>query len=296
LGAEEARLGSDVSEHASALGWLAQEIEAFQSDTVSLLGEASGEMRAGAHDLYASAMPAGLEHGRKALALLEAAREKFEAECGQTAKGMEARQSLEAALLLQRILIGQKEVNDKTASMNEERGKNVEAFLERALALAGKQSGLRQDARRLESMLGRCPGAQTLVALAGGKMDTSRLALAAGDTGKDTRVVQSQIVALLEKLLGDQKNGMSGMGLAGMRALAMMQMMAQIRTQPGGFAGGTNAPVLPATLREAEDSEWRRVRSRFEEYLSEAAEEQYPVQFRDLLSAYFDRLRKEPAR
>jgi len=89
---------------------------------------------------------------------------------------------------------------------------------------------------------------------------------------------------------------MSGMGLAGMRAMAMMQMMAQIGTQPGGFAGGTNAPVLPATLREAEDSEWRRVRSRFEEYLSEGAEEQCPVQFRDLLNAYFDRLRKEPLR
>jgi hypothetical protein len=209
-------------------------------------------------------------------------------------------QSLAALLLLQKILIGQKKVNRDTAAADETRSKEAAAFSRLAADLAGRQSTLRADARCLGGMLASCPQAAAPVQMAGDKMGTVRASLAAGDTGKDTRIVQREVVALLESLMKDQAGGLRGvsgnMSLAQMRMLAMLQMMREIGTSPGGFAGGTNAPVLPATLREAEDSEWRRVRSRFEEYLSEGAEEQYPVQFRDLLNAYFDRLRKEPTR
>jgi hypothetical protein len=51
---------------------------------------------------------------------------------------------------------------------------------------------------------------------------------------------------------------------------------------------------MPANVDKAGEEEWRRTHSRFEGSLSEGAEEKYPVQFRDLLNSYFDRLRKEP--
>ena len=121
----------------------------------------------------------------------------------------------------------------------------------------------------------------------------SRMALQAGETGTGTRVVQRQIVALLEKMLAGQKDRIAGMGLPGMRLLAMMQMMASPGMRPGSFLRGTNAQVLPASLEEAQDDEWRRARSRFGEELRTGFEAQYPPEFRGLLSAYFDRLRRE---
>jgi hypothetical protein len=86
------------------------------------------------------------------------------------------------------------------------------------------------------------------------------------------------------------------MSLAQMRMMAMMQMMAQVGDNPGGFYGGTNAPILPAKVTKAGDEDWRTVRSRFENNLTEVEQEAYPVQFRGLINAYFDRLRKEPPR
>ena len=114
----------------------------------------------------------------------------------------------------------------------------------------------------------------------------------AGDTGTDTRKVQRMILAMLEKLIGQP--GMSAAGLAGMRGQSMMQMMAG--GSPGGFAGGTNSPLMPATLGEAKDETWRKIRSRFDEQLGAAFEGRVPAKYRGLLNAYFDRLRKEPVR
>ena len=120
-------------------------------------------------------------------------------------------------------------------------------------------------------------------------MGTSRMALQAGDTGWDTRVIQRQIVVLLEELL-KQSSG-NAAGLRGMRMLAMMHMMGM---SPGGFFGGTNAHILPATLGQAGDESWREVRTRFAEQLGAAFEQQYPAKFRTLLEAYFQHLRNAP--
>jgi hypothetical protein len=76
----------------------------------------------------------------------------------------------------------------------------------------------------------------------------------------------------------------------------MMQMMSRPGMRPGGFTGGTNAAILPAAVDRVGDEEWRRVVSRFADQLATGAEAQYPVEFRELLQAYFESLRMEPAR
>jgi len=127
-------------------------------------------------------------------------------------------------------------------------------------------------------------------------MDVSRLALGGGDTCKETREVQRQALALLEQLLQEAMGGGMGGAMGGMmgaRAQSMMQMMGG---SGGGFDGGTNAPIMPASLQEAKSEDWRRARSRFDEQLGAAFEGSIPAQYRDLLNAYFDRLRKEPIR
>ena len=295
-GAKQGGLAREVSEQAAALEWLAQEIEGFESATAGRLTAASGEMREGASGLVASRWPDGLEHGLKALALLEEARSRFPNESAMMGEAGQRRQSLQALLLLCEILAGQKQVNRDTIGLDENRGKDLDAFTRRTMALAARQSGVRTQARRLEEMIGSSSPAGAVVGKAGEKMGVSRLALADGDTGKDTRVVQRQAVALLEQLMKDQQGASSGMGLAGMRMRAMMQMMMQPGMMPGGYAGGANAPILPARIDKTGDEAWRRIGSRFEGNMAEGAEESYPVMFRDLLNAYFDRLRREPAK
>jgi len=295
-GARQSRLAREVSEQAAALEWLAQEIEGFQSASAKQLTGASGEMREGAAGLVASRWPDGLDHGRKALALLEDARSRFQKESSAMAQAGQRRQSLQALLLLCEILAGQKQVNRDTADVDESRSRDLKAFVRRVVALASQQSGLRLKARRLEEMIAASPQAAAVVGKAGEKMDASRLALADGDTGKDTRVTQRQVVALLEQLMKEQQGASGGMGLAGMRMMAMMQMMLQPGMAPGGYAGGANAPILPSRIEKAGDEAWRKIGSRFEGNLAEGADETYPPMFRDLLNAYFDRLRRESAK
>jgi hypothetical protein len=206
-------------------------------------------------------------------------------------------------LLLQKIIKGQKQVNRDTASTAEQRITDEQAFNRVVNGLADQQSAVRTDARELEQMLAQAPKAKDQVTAAGQKMDLSRLALAAGDTSDKTRQVQRQILIFLEQLMAQQKSAMSSgqasgqsMSLAQMRMMAMMQMMGQMGNNPGGFHGGSNAPILPATVTQASGEEWRKTRSRFEGNMSEGAQEACPVQFRDLVNAYFDRLRKEPPR
>jgi hypothetical protein len=293
---KQSGLARDVTEQAGALRWLAQEIEGFESAAAGRLTGAAGEMREGSSDLYATKVPDGLEHGRKALALLEESLERFGGESGQMAGAAQARGMFRALLLLVEILSGQKRLNRDTVEADEIRAREGDVFNRRVAGLSEKQSGLRVKARRLEEMLAQYEGAAAMVAKAGGKMDASRLALAEGDTGNETRVVQRQAVALLEQLIRDHQGRMGGMGLAGMRMMALADLLAQMGMSPGGFAGGTNAPILPANVDRTDDERWRRVGSRFEGNLSEGAEETYPVQFRGLLNAYFERLRKEPMR
>lgn len=296
---EQMDLEGDVREQANALYWLARELRSFSMQTPVKLEAAAGEMKFCARRLDRSALPKGLEHGKKALELLKDAREKFEEERDQMGQCRNSSASLQAVLLLQRIILEQRQLIRRTAGVDRMLRGDLETFARRAVHLARRQSALRVATARLKKMLEQIPPAADLVERAGGKMQICRLALERGDTGKETRTVQRQAAALLEKLLGDQKNRMCGMGLAGARAMALMQlmqMMAQPGASPGGFAGGGNAPILPAVLNEAGDQSWRIVRSRFEGNLGANFEPMYPPGFRHLLEFYFDGLRNEPVR
>ncbi len=296
LGTDQSVLQRDVSEQASALHWLANEIAMFRSQAAAKLDAAGKEMGEGAADLFAKALPEGLEHGKRALALLEDARERLSEEMKQMQQAAMSAQMMRALLLLQRCLVGQKRVNNGTVQADTVRAKDPEAFDTQTAALSKRQSLVHVDAGKLVKLLAQFPPAAALVNKSAEKMDVSRVALGGGDTGKETREVQRMALALLEKLLQDaQGGGMGGAmgGLMGARAQAMMQMMGG---SGGGYDGGTNAPVMPTNPNEAKAEDWRRVRSRFDEQLGAAFEGTFPAQYRDLLNSYFDRLRKEPPR
>ena len=292
LGSKQANLQRDVTEQASALHWLAREIAAFRSATADKLDAAAKEMGEGATDLYGKALPEGLEHGKKALALLEDAREQFKNDSQQMQKAAQDAQMIQALLLLQRVIVGQKRVNSATARADELRVQASKDFDHVVIDVAARQSEVRGGAKKLQKLLERFRDAAALVGESGKKMDLSRVSLGAGDTGTDTRTVQRQALALLEALLKDQQGGGGGGG--GGRIGAIMGMMAG--SSPGGFTGGSNAPVMPTPLGDAKDEGWRRARSRFDEQLGAAFEARFPAEYRALLNAYFDRLRKEPSK
>jgi hypothetical protein len=287
-------LERDVSEQAGALTELAREVELGSPQTAGKLEAAAAEMKAGAAGLSRASLNEGLDHGQKALALLKEAEEKFGEERQAMSGAAGAAGSMRAALLLQQILVRQKKVLRGTEEADATPRTDASAARKTA-GLAGEQSAVRVATSRLERMVGQSPIAE-LLRTAGEKMNVSRIALESADTGKETRVVQREAIALLEQLAGGQKGGMSGMGLAGMRTLAMMQLLAQIGQSPGGYAGGGNAPILPATVSRVADEGWRKVRSRFDEKLGADFEAQYPPEFRPLLDAYFAKLRSEPPR
>ena len=295
LGSDQAVLQRDVSEQASALHWLANEIAMFRSQAAAKLDAAGKEMGEGATDLYAKALPEGLEHGKRALALLEDARERLTQEMQQMQQAAMSAQMMRALLLLQRCLVGQKRVNNGTIQTEAIRARDPEAFDTQTASLTKRQSRVHVDAGKLEKLLAQFAAAAALVNKSAEKMDVSRIALGGGDTGKETREVQRMALALLEKLLSECQGGMCGAmgGMMGARAQSMMQMMGG---SGGGFDGGTNAPVMPTNPAEAKGEDWRRVRSRFDEQLGAAFEGTLPAQYRDLLNSYFDRLRKEPIR
>ncbi len=290
MGDKQGELQRDVKEQASALHWLARDIGLFDSKTARKLDAAAKEMGLGCSDLYRKALPEGLEHGKRALALLEDAREEFRDEMQQMQQAAMNAQMMQAMLLLQRCLLGQKRVNTTTVLADKLRLREHEHFDNMSIALARTQSKVRTDALRLQKLIAQFRNAAAIVGKSAGKMDVSRIALGGGDTGKETREVQRQALLLLEALI---REGMGGAG-GGARAQAMMGMMAG--GSPGGFDGGTNAPVMPATTDKAEHEDWRRVRSRFDEQLGAAFEARVPARYRGLLNAYFDRLRKEPVR
>ena len=297
IGVKQSDLQQEVCEHAIALHWLAEEMENFHSSTADKLSAAAEEMKAGSNKLmYESALAQGLRHGEKALEHLLAAREKLPGELAQMGQACQSMQSMRALLLLQRVILGQKQVNTGTIAAEKIRSEKPELFSDRTTSLAKNQETVRDDADRLQEMLARFAQAAAILGQAGERMQTSRLALEAGQTGSDTRVVQEQIVALLESLLKSCMGQCQGSGLAMARMQAMMQMMAMMSPgmNPGGFRGGTNAAILPASPEQASNPDWRTVRSRFEDELGADFEVNYPGDFRALLDAYFDRLRKEP--
>jgi len=293
VGGKQKGLERDVLEQANALYWLAQEVYSFEMQTPKRLEAAAAEMNAGALCLDTLKFPKGLEHGRKALALLMDASNTFGEEFGDMEESWGIAMSMEGALLLMRILEAQKQLIKTTAAADELAAEDFEAFIPVVVKLAEKQSSIRIDTRRLEKLLVGIPGAVNLVQLAGDKMDISRQALDSGDAGRETRVVQRQALALLEQLFGEVSAAMGEMGLMGARGMAMMMAL----TSSGqGFAGGGNAPILPATVGEMPDEGWRKVRTRFEGQLASDFEAEYPPEFRKLLEAYFGRLRSEPLR
>ena len=290
LGDEQWNLHRDVSEQASALHWLAREIRMLKSETADTLDLAAGEMSAGASALRDKRLPAGWEHGKKALADLLGAREKFKDEQQKMSEAAKQQQSMEAMLLLARILSGQKKVNRGTIYAGQIEQHDPDRFSRTARALSAQQSGLRKDTSRLQRMIARLRMAAALLAKAGEKMDISRLALIEGDAGKSTRITQKQIVIILEQFFQQCKNQRQGQGLAAMRMQALMQMIGQ---GGGGFTGGENAPVLPTSVDRSDDEHWLKTRSLFEDRLGVGDEAAWPTEFRGLLNAYFDRLRLE---
>jgi hypothetical protein len=304
-GDRQASLGRDVSEEAAALKELADEIEDFDSKGAESLRKAAEEMKTGANDLYASKMPDGLDHGKKALDYLQEAKDDVIEDGGGggggggMANAQQMRKRMAAMLLLMKTVAAQKKINRDTSGAAEERITDTEAFNRKMNDLAGRQSGARQDARRLEEMVKDDPAADQ-IALAGGKMDSSRLALAGGDPGPETRKVQAQVLAILEQFLKSQKPPKKpGEGTGdGVLVMMMLQMMMGNGPgqQPGGFDGGENAPLDPSKVGRVDDESWRTTRGRFDDHLSEGSQENIPVQFRDILNSYFDRLRKEPPR
>ena len=290
LGNKQGMLQRDVKEQASALHWLARDIGLFDSKTARKLDAAAKEMGLGSTDLYRQALPEGLEHGKKALALLEDAREEFGDEMQQMQQAAMNAQMMQAMLLLQRCLLGQKRVNTTTKLAENLRLREHEHFDNMVVALSRNQSKVRSDATRLQKLIAQFRQAAEIVGKSAGKMKVSRIALGAGDTGKETREVQRQALLLLEALI---REGMGGGGGGGGRMQAMMGMMGG---GGGGYDGGTNAPVMPATTDEAKHEDWRKVRSRFDEHLGAAFEARVPTKYRGVMDAYFDRLRKEPVR
>jgi len=292
LGSKQSYLQRDVSEQASALHWLAREIAALRSPTADKLDAAAREMGEGSTDLFAKALPEGLDHGKKALALLEDAREQFKSDQQQMQQAAQNAQMVQILLLLQRVIVGQKRVNAATSRAEDLRVQASKDFDHVVVDVAARQSEVRGGARKLEKLLERFRDAAALVGESGKRMDLSRVSLGAGDTSKETREVQRQALALLEALLKNQQGGGGGGG--GGRIGAILGMMAG--SSSGGFTGGSNAPVMPSTLGDAKDEGWRRVRSRFDEQLGAAFEARVPAEYRPLLNAYFDRLRKEPGK
>ncbi len=290
LGRLQATLAREVSEEASALNWLAMEMQGFRSLSVEKLSAASGEMNEGALDLFATSLPPALEHGRRALALLEEAAEAFKEEKPQMQQGEQQKVNMEIIIKLLRIITGQKEVNRETAKADEVRTEN-EPFRRLAGALAEKQSGLRVETQSLLELLAAAPP-QIIEQIdkSAELMNISRLALSAADTGEDTRIVQKAALALLEDLLKGQGGG-GGAGSSGGGGAAQMFGQDGGNT-PGGNPGGSNAAIDPAELGSADD-DWRRTRTRFEGEIPAGLEEKYPARYRELMESYFRALRKE---
>jgi len=293
LAGTQRSLEGEVSEHAAALRWLARELDIFDLRTPGMLDSAAGEMRGGAEDLASTRLDEALEHGRAALERLKEARGSLASDRARMARAAEAQgmPPLEALLLLRRLLSGQKRVNRGTAEADAIRAEQPEHFRRAVISLAGRQSSLRLDALRLAHFLAPFPGAASLAGTAGGKMERSGELLTAGETGRVTRIVQREIVALLEKLLESQKASCRAAGQAGIPALTLMRMLG---AAGAGYTGGTNAPVSPSAVDRGDDSEWYRSRAHFEGPLTVGPDERIPEEYRKLVDAYFDALRTIP--
>ena len=100
LGTLQATLAREVKEEAAALNWLAMEIRGFRSLSVEKLTAAASEMNEGAIDIFGSALPPALEHGLRALALLEEAAQAFKNEKEDMQEGRQQKMNMELLIKL----------------------------------------------------------------------------------------------------------------------------------------------------------------------------------------------------
>jgi len=289
ISATQASLERDVSEHSAALRWLAREMGTFDLATPRCLDAAAAEMRDGADDLAASRFSDALKHGQAALEHLVEARRALEPDMARLANASASpgATQLEALLLLQRTLMGQRMVNRGTAEADAIRAEYPERFSRTLITLTGTQSALRLDTLRLAHILTPFQEAAAVAASAAEKMLNSATLLGSGETGRVTRIVQEEAVALLEKLLESQQAAFRANGQADAMTLAVMRMFGA----GGGFAGGTGAGTTAPRIERSDDAEWYRPRSAFEGRLSVSAEERIPAEYRALVDAYFESLR-----
>jgi hypothetical protein len=181
-----------------------------------------------------------------------------------------------------------KRLHADTSSADSVRIQSPDTFPERVMDLARRQGRIRYDTTKLTRKLqARQPKAAQITDLAGGRMDISHSALESGDAGQGTRKAQSEAIQLLEVLLKDQENSSGGASSGAMMAMQSMSMA----SQGGGFHGGENGPLAPATL---ETPGYRvSTQQKYDEKMAAGFEGEFPPEFRGLLNSYFEQVRKE---
>jgi hypothetical protein len=296
LGEHQGLLGQDVSEHSLAMRDLFKELGLFQIETADKLDQASAEMGLAAQDLPVPSLPQALDHGKKALELLEeAAKSLPEDQQEMDEQEKDAQQmSLEEMMELAKIIGQEKALHADTATADRVRTQTPAAFPERVMALSRRQGRIRYDTTKLSRKLqAERPNTARLVDLAGGKMDASHTALESGDAGQETRKAQTEAVQLLETLLKEQQQQQNeaNRSAAAMMAMQAIQNLSQARHGGGFHNRGTNGPVEPARL---EATGYRvSTQQKYDEKMSAGFEAEFPPEFRGLLNSYFDQVRKE---
>ena len=293
LGEREGMLGQDVSEHSLAMRDLFKELGLFKIETADKLDQASAEMGLAAQDLPVPSLPQGLDHGKKALELLEEASKSL-AEDEQQMEEQEKNDeemSLEEMMELAKIIGQMKTLHADTSAADHARMQAPSAFPERVMSLARHQGRIRYDTTKItrKAQAKQSRVAQTLE-LAGAKMDLSHTALESGDAGAETRKNQSAAIQILEAVLKEQEEKNSGRSSQESSAMQAMHTLSQAN-HGGGFHGGSNGPLEPARLDTA--SYQTSTQQKYDDKLAAGFESEFPPEFRGLLNSYFDQVRKE---
>ncbi len=292
LGEREGMLGQDVSEHSLAMRDLFKEFGLSRIETADKLDQASAEMGLAAQDLPVPSLPEALDHGKKALELLEVAAKSLAADeqhMEQQEKSDE-QMSLEEMMQLAKIIGQMKTLHADTGAADRERTQAPSAFPERVMSLARRQGRIRYDTSKIIRKLQarQSPSSQTLE-IAGAKMDLSHTALESGDAGSETRKNQSASIQVLEAVLEEQEKS-AGSSQQAMSAMQAMHNLSQAN-HGGGFHGGTNGPLEPARLETA--GYQTSTQQKYDDKLAAGFESEFPPEFRGLLNSYFDQVRKE---
>jgi hypothetical protein len=292
IGERQGVLETDVSVHATGMRNLFRDLGLFKIETADTLDQASAEMGLAAQDLPVPSLPPALEHGKKALELLEEAARKLPSDEQQAeqAEGQQKEQMTMSEMLLLAKIIGQmKLLLADTGAGDRAKAASPDTFPERVMDLARRQGRIRYDATKLTRKLQvNLPKAAQVVDLAGGKMDVSHTALESGDAGPDTQTAQSEAIQLLEALQKDQKDSSSSSSSGGAK-----QAMARMSEGGGGggYRGGSNGPNTPATLEKPDFS--ISTQQEYKDKMAAGAEGEIPPEFRGLVNAYSNQLRKE---